>query len=53
MGKLDGKVAVVTGAASGLGRASAMRFAGEGAAVVVADLKSRRRVDGPSISAPM
>jgi NAD(P)-dependent dehydrogenase (short-subunit alcohol dehydrogenase family) len=32
MGKLDGKVAVVTGAASGLGRASAMRFAGEGAA---------------------
>jgi NAD(P)-dependent dehydrogenase (short-subunit alcohol dehydrogenase family) len=38
MGKLDGKVAVVTGAASGLGRASAMRFAGEGAAVVIADL---------------
>jgi NAD(P)-dependent dehydrogenase (short-subunit alcohol dehydrogenase family) len=38
MGKLDGKVAVVTGAASGLGRASALRFAGEGAAVVIADL---------------
>src|ERR1700683_2685702 len=41
MGKLDGKVAVVTGAASGLGRASAMRFASEGAAVVVADLNSQ------------
>jgi len=41
MGKLDGKVAVVTGAASGLGRASAMRFASEGAAVVAADLNSQ------------
>jgi NAD(P)-dependent dehydrogenase (short-subunit alcohol dehydrogenase family) len=41
MGKLEGKVAVVTGAASGLGRASAIRFAREGAAVVVADLNSQ------------
>jgi NAD(P)-dependent dehydrogenase (short-subunit alcohol dehydrogenase family) len=41
MGKLDGKVAVVTGAASGLGRASVMRFAKEGAAVVVSDLNSQ------------
>ncbi len=40
MGKLDGKVAVITGAASGIGRASAIRFAGEGAAVVIADLNS-------------
>ena len=38
MGKLDRKVAVITGAASGIGRAAAIRFAGEGAAVVVADL---------------
>jgi NAD(P)-dependent dehydrogenase (short-subunit alcohol dehydrogenase family) len=38
MGKLDNKVAVITGAASGMGRATAIRFAGEGAAVVVADL---------------
>jgi NAD(P)-dependent dehydrogenase (short-subunit alcohol dehydrogenase family) len=41
MGKLDGKVAVVTGAASGLGRASAVRFAAEGASVVAADLNSQ------------
>ena len=38
MGRLENKVAVITGAASGIGRASAVRFAGEGAAVVVADL---------------
>jgi NAD(P)-dependent dehydrogenase (short-subunit alcohol dehydrogenase family) len=31
-------VAVITGAASGIGRATAIRFAGEGAAVVIADL---------------
>ena len=38
MGKLDGRVAVITGSASGIGRATAIRFAGEGAAVVIADL---------------
>jgi NAD(P)-dependent dehydrogenase (short-subunit alcohol dehydrogenase family) len=37
-GRLEGKVAVITGAASGIGRASAARFAREGARVVVADL---------------
>src|SRR5918911_4128469 len=37
-GRLAGKVAVITGAASGIGRASAERFAAEGAAVAVADL---------------
>jgi len=35
--KLEGKVAIVTGAASGIGRASAIEFAREGARVTVAD----------------
>src|SRR5438045_1298310 len=37
-GKCPGKVAFVTGAASGIGRAAALAFAGEGAAVVAADV---------------
>jgi 3-oxoacyl-[acyl-carrier protein] reductase len=37
-GLLDGRTAVITGGAGGLGQAMALRFAGEGARVVVADL---------------
>ena len=39
---IDGKVAIVTGAASGMGRATAHLFADEGARVVVADLGADR-----------
>ncbi len=54
MGRLRGKVAVITGAASGIGRAMAVRFADEGATVVVADIDESagaevaRAVDGHS-----
>src|SRR5215467_8435744 len=37
-GLLDGKVAIITGAASGIGRAAALVFAREGARVIAADV---------------
>jgi NAD(P)-dependent dehydrogenase (short-subunit alcohol dehydrogenase family) len=38
VGRLDGKVCVITGAGSGIGRASALRFASEGGRLVVGDI---------------
>ena len=53
--QLDGRVAVVTGGASGIGAACCRRFAREGARVVVADLDAAgalavaREVDGLAV----
>ena len=45
MGKLDGRVAFVTGAAHGIGRSTARRFGEEGATVVIADVNRERGVE--------
>jgi len=45
MREFDGNVAVVTGASGGIGRASALAFAGKGASVVVADVKAEEGIE--------
>ena len=40
MGRLDGKIAIITGAASGIGKVTAQRVAAEGARTVVADINA-------------
>ena len=47
--RLEGKNAVITGAGSGVGRASALRFAEEGAQVVCADLDAGRAKETVSL----
>jgi glucose 1-dehydrogenase len=49
--RLSGRVAVVTGSASGLGRAMALRLAAEGAAVVVSDVRAEPRQGGETTEA--
>ena len=48
-GRLDGKVAIVTGGSSGIGRAIALLFATEGAHVVVADVTEQVVEGGPPV----
>jgi 2-hydroxycyclohexanecarboxyl-CoA dehydrogenase len=45
MRRFEGRVAIVTGGASGIGRATALRLEAEGATVVVADLNAPEPVD--------
>jgi NAD(P)-dependent dehydrogenase (short-subunit alcohol dehydrogenase family) len=50
--RLEGRVALVTGAASGVGRAIALRYGREGAAVVCADLREAPDPGGYDAGAP-
>ena len=43
--RLEGKVALITGAGSGIGRAAALRFAAEGASVVASDINEAAAAD--------
>jgi NAD(P)-dependent dehydrogenase (short-subunit alcohol dehydrogenase family) len=50
MARLDGKVAVVTGAGGGIGRAIVAAFAAEGARVVASDVDGKRAEEATSVA---
>jgi len=51
-GSFAGKVAFVTGAGSGMGRTTALAFAREGAAVVVADISDQGNLSPSAATSP-
>jgi NAD(P)-dependent dehydrogenase (short-subunit alcohol dehydrogenase family) len=51
MQHLSGRLVVVTGAGSGIGRATALRFAAEGCTVIAADLSGERAAETASLAA--
>ena len=53
MGKLDGKTAIVTGGARGIGLAIARRYVGEGARVVIADIDEAGKAAAASLGAAL
>ena len=51
-GVLENKIALITGAGSGIGAASALRFSEAGATVVVCDIDAQQAAAGAASSAP-
>ena len=49
MGRYDGRVAIVTGAAQGIGAGIARRFAEEGAAIAIFDINEERAAETASV----
>lgn len=45
-GRLQSKIAIITGSSSGIGRATALAFAREGASIVCSDIREERRTEG-------
>jgi NAD(P)-dependent dehydrogenase (short-subunit alcohol dehydrogenase family) len=48
VGRLDNRIAIVTGGAAGIGRATVLRMASEGAVVVIADIEVRAAPGSPT-----